>query len=211
MNEGIEKNTAQNKRLLLIISLLIIVIIIMLSIIIYLLTKSDSDNKEYSNNNIPTTIKPTMKLHEITKNPDYEESMCGTQYFFGELMLKDNTLYAVIDENNEYTKDISTTSVDGKKVYKLMDNIKKAFFSENGQCGYNFAFASGIDVQFYYINNFNISLQEKLSVTLVEELKNIDRLESREVDGAINSFAIDSNGKEYEMSKIIDKYSKLEY
>lgn len=210
-----EENISQkNKKQNLIIIILTIVIIVLIGIIIILLmtgtSKKESTEKEnQTKKTYPTTYKPIDAV-EHTKNADYENSMCSPNYLTGEFLIKDNNLYAVIDANNEYTNDLTTEEVHNNKVIKILSNVKQAFFVEEGQCGYHYAFATGLNGEFYYINNFYYAKQENFNVTIVNELKDIERLESREEDGSIAAYAIDRAGKEYSLYDIISNYSKLD-
>lgn len=193
-------------------------IIIALSVTLFFVNKNVENDKPKSNNtnNTSSTSSTTPKKDDTeyveaisVDNNDYFESKCNVTYYIPELIVYEDTLYAGIDEKNELTKKLETIKINNRKGYKLIDNIREAYFVEKGQCGYHFAFASGKDGKFYYINNYKDSKSSMLEVTLVKELSDIKKVESREEKKSIEAYAIDSKNKEYNLSDIIAKYSQL--
>lgn len=171
----------------------------------------DKDTKTSSNISSTTPKKDDTEYVEAISvdNNDYFESECDVAYYVPELIVYEETLYAGLDEKNDLTKNLETIKINNRKGYKLVDNIREAYFVEEGQCGYHYAFASGKDGKFYYINNYKDSKSKMLEVTLIKELKNIKTVESREGEESIEAYAIDEKGKEYNLYEIIEKYSNL--
>lgn len=195
-------------------------VIIGLSVTLFYVNKNNETDKPKSNNtkNTSSTTSSTTPKKDDTNyveaisvdNNDYFESECGVSYYVPELIVYEDALYAGIDDKNDLTKNLETIKINNGKGFKLIDNIREAYFVEEGNCGYHFAFASGKDGNFYYINNYKDSKSKMLEVTLIKELKNIKTVESREGEESIDAYAIDEKGKEYNLSKIIETYSKLD-
>lgn len=198
-----------------IIEICLLVVILILSLIVstFLLRPANKDKEKQENvsTTITSTYHPTKKILTFSKNSDYEEQLCYIPYYSAELVVLDNTLYAVIDSNNEYTKDFSSTRRYGRNLYKLKDDIQSAYFLIMGQCNTNYALAIGNNNELYYINNFVESIDEPFKVTLIEELKDIEKLESKILEGYdyIGIYATDKNGESHEIHELIPKYSRF--
>lgn len=213
MKEQFEKN----QKIKIIAMSILSIIIIALSISLFYVNRNGENDKTKTNNNKSTTTSSTTPKKDATNyveaisvdNNDYFESQCGVAYYIPELIVYEDTLYAGIDEKNDLTKKLETIKINNKKGYKLIDNIREAYFVEEGQCGYQYAFASGKDGKFYYINNYRDSKSKMLEVTLIKELSNIKTVESREGEDSIDAYAIDEKGKEHSLIDIIEKYSKI--
>ena len=213
MKEQFEKNN----KIKIIAMALLSIIIIGATISLFYVNKNQEINKLKEKNTSSTTSSTTPKkdpnsnVEAISiENTDYYESDCGVAYYIPEFIIYEDVLYAGIDEKSDLTKNLKTIDINNRKGYKLIDNVENAFFVEEGQCGFQFAFASGKDGKFYYINNYRLSKSKILEVLEIKELKNIKEVESLEEDDAICAYAKDKNGKEYRLDDIIDKYAKLE-
>lgn len=213
MKEQLEKN----QKIKIIAMSILSILIIGLTISLFYVNRNSENDKTKTNNNKSTTTSSTTPKKDATNyveaisvdNNDYFESQCGVAYYIPELIVYEDTLYAGIDEKNDLTKKLETIKINNKKGYKLIDNIREAYFVEEGQCGYQYAFASGKDGKFYYINNYRDSKSKMLEVTLIKELSNIKTVESREGEDSIDAYAIDEKGKEHSLIDIIEKYSKI--
>lgn len=206
------KENITNKKIIEICILVVIVILLLVvTIFIFKPTNNAKKEQEYTSTTTPTTYHPTKKIFTSSKNSDYEEQSCSLPYYSGEMVVIENTLYAVIDEDNEYTQNLSTTREYKRNLYKLKDDIQSAEFLIMGQCDTNYALAIGKNNELYYINNFAESTDEPFKVTLIEEVKDIEKLESKVIENEdyTGIYATDKNGEMHEIHDLIIKYSKL--
>lgn len=187
---------------------------------LFYFNKNNNQDKSKENNpqNTSSTTSSSTPRKDATKyvetisvvNNDYYESICQVTYYIPELIIYENTLYAVIDQKNELTNELETIKINNRQVHKLLDNVKEAYFAESGQCGTTFAFATGNDGKLYYINNYKYSTSKILEVTEIKELSNIVTIISHQLgdEDFIAAYAIDLQNTEHELTDIITKYAK---
>lgn len=207
--------TQEKKATSIIIFGLCVLIIIFLVLIVALVNSLRDEEKTNTNKKTQSTTKTTTVAKNdamVVKNNDYgENSQCGVDYFSPAFALKDYKLYALLDKENEHTSTLTTSeTIENQNAYFLRDDMKQIFIVEHGQCGYQFAFVQSTSGTIYYINNDSASSLTQFELVLISELKDITDIRSEEKEEETIAYAYDKNKKKTDLTKIIEKYAKLE-
>lgn len=164
-----------------------------------------------------TTTKPVEDPNKYVEaisvdNPDYGiNNKSGLDYYTREFILYNGDLYAEIDPKNEYTKELieKTIKINNKNGYLIKEKIKNVFVVESGNKGYHYAFATGTNGEFYYINNIKDSKSRRFEMKLVNGFINIVDVISRSTDGEKLAIAINDKDTYFSLVDSIDKYANL--
>lgn len=173
----------------------------------------NNQNNQSLNNNSKVNDGDTINDPDarIIKNVGYN-NIDGWKYFFEELIISNNSLYAVLDDSNEFTKDLlnKTVNLNNRKAYYLLNNVKYAYIYPYGQGGAYFTYALTNDGNLYYIHNikYDNDKYNTLELSKIDGLNNIITVESKNTGYGSEIIAINNIGNEFLLE--YDNYNIIE-
>lgn len=196
---------------------IVILVLIILGLVGYIIW-NNMDKEESApvenNTTTTTTTSAVSKAKSKSKIVNTLGEEVGQGYCTESLILYDGTLYANIKE--EYANEFKMVSIDSEdKGYKIMDNVKSAYFVEIGQSEFVFLYVIDNEGKAYYINNYHDrSKDSAFNVSAISELTDVAYFGSNSEDGdgesgSIVGYAYLTNGSKVNLYSINEKYSNF--
>lgn len=213
-NTNLQSNglTPKKSNASIIIILLLLIIVIGLGVACYLFATDkivlNKENETTTTNVVTTDDNKTITWYELDDNENYGNGLYASLKFF----TYGNKLYVNVDDVKVDDKSVISNkeNINGKDAIVLLDNVDKFYIVEEGNSGYEFAFAIVKD-ELYYIENIKSNNNKILSSIKVSGVTNVKEVISESSvcedeceSSSIEAYAVLADGTKFNLFNFLD-------